>query len=301
MPYPTLVIKSSIYLPEPLKRRLAAGAASTGVSEARFIRDAVTSALARGDDAPAARTADPAAAGRLVLVGVGPGAADLVTVRALRALRRADRVVAPCTSPDAIGRAEQIVREAAPDVVLERAVFVMRPDHQARAGALNAVCDRLARCLEAGEEVAFVTLGDPHVYSTASSIAAGVLARRPRTAIETVAGIMAFQAVAMAGRVMLADEQQSLVVLPAASPDEVLKAEMADPTRTVILYKGGGRVTEMADHLEAAGRLDGAVLGELMGMTGERVERGDGLRSRPGSYLSTVISPAGDGAGPVPA
>lgn len=294
------MIKSSVYLPETLKRRLAAGAAEAGVSEARFIREAINDALVRPDPAQPPESPDPAVAGRLVLVGVGPGAADLMTVRSLRALRRAHRVVAPCTAADAVGRAEQIVREAAPDVVLERAVFVMRPDHRARAGALNAVCDRLVECLEAGEEVAFVTLGDPHVYSTASSIVAGIVARRPRTVVETVAGIMAFQAVAMAGQVMLADEQQSVVVLPAGSPDEVLRAEMADPTRTVILYKGGGRIASMADHLEAAGRLDDAVLGELMGMTGERVSQGGALRSGPGSYLSTVISPAPYGAGPVP-
>ena len=295
------MIKSSVYLPESTKRRLAAAAAGAGVSEARFIRDAISDALAQAGRARQAEPEDPPVAGRLVLVGVGPGAADLMTVRGLRALRRADRVVAPCTAADAIGRAEQVVREAAPDVIMERATFVMRPDHRAREQALNAVCDRLVECLSAGEEVAFVTLGDPHVYSTASSIAAGVAARRPRTVVETVAGIMAFQAVAMAGRVTLTDEQQSLVVLPAASPDDVLKAEMADPTRTVVLYKGGGRIASMADHLEAAGRLDDAVLGELMGMTGERVERGDGLRARPGSYLSTLISPATDGAGPVPA
>ncbi|MEM8922465.1 MAG: precorrin-2 C(20)-methyltransferase [Actinomycetota bacterium] len=291
--------KTSVYLPDRLKRRLAKQAEQSGRSEAEVIRDAIEAEVTADDRRPK-RQDDPPVAGRLVGVGVGPGAPDLLTVRALRALRRADRVVAPATSLEAVGRAEQIVREAAPDVVVERMVFVMAPDHEARSAALNEVCDRIVGYLDDGEEVAFITLGDPNIYSTVSSVVAGVIARRPGTPSETVAGIMAFQAVAMAGDLVLTDEQQSLVLLPASSPDDMLAAEMADPTRTVVLYKGGGRIATVAEHLDQADRLGDAVLGELMGMTGERVDKVASVRERPASYLSTVISPAPTGAGPVP-
>ncbi len=295
--------KSSVYLPDNLKSRLSALAERTGVSEAELIREAIEARLveptttAAGGDG---RRLDPPVAGRLVGVGVGPGPADLVTTRALDALRRADRVVAPCTSLEAIGRAEAIVREAAPDVVVERMVFVMRPDHDAREAALVDVCDRIAHYLEDGDEVAFITLGDPNTYSTVSSVVAGVLARRPLTTVETVAGIMAFQALAMAGEVVLTDEQQTLVLLPASAPPEQLTAELARTDRTVILYKGGGRIGAVADQLEAAGRLEGAVMGELIGMPGQRIAAVAEVRDRPASYLSAVISPAPDGIGPTP-
>ncbi|MEM7338805.1 MAG: precorrin-2 C(20)-methyltransferase [Actinomycetota bacterium] len=289
--------KTSVYLPDSLKNRLGALAERTGVSEAELIRDAIERRLAH--DEPPQRT-DPPIPGRLVGIGVGPGPSDLVTEQAISALRRADRVVAPCTSTEAVGRAEAIVRDAAPDVVVERMVFVMQPDHEARAAALAAVCDQVARYLEDGEEVAFITLGDPNVYSTVSSVVNGVLARRPATEVETVAGITAFQALASAGAVMLTDEQQTMVLLPATAPPEVIRAELADRTRTVILYKGGSRLPAIADHLEQAGRLDGAVLGELLGMPGERIGPMSGVRERPASYLSAVISPAPDGVGPTP-
>ncbi|MEM9655062.1 MAG: precorrin-2 C(20)-methyltransferase [Actinomycetota bacterium] len=289
--------KSSVYLPDNLKNRLTALAERTGVSEAQLIREAIEQRLGAVE-----RTTpvDPSVPGRLVGVGVGPGPADLVTVRAIEALRRADRVVAPCTSVDSVGRAEAIVREAAPDVVVERLVFVMAPDHDARAAALADVCDRVTGYLDDGDEVAFITLGDPNLYSTVSTVVAGVLARRPTTEVETIAGITAFQALAMAGEVVLTDEQQTLVLVPASAPPELIDAELADPDRTVILYKGGGRLTAVADRLDAAGRLDNAVLGELIGMPGERVARVADVRDRPASYLSAVISPAPEGAGPVP-
>ena len=175
------VRKSSVYLPDALKRRLAARAEQTGRSEADLIRAAIDALL---DDRTTATTTtasapDPPVPGRLVGVGVGPGDPRLLTMAALAALRRADRVVAPCTALDAVGRAEMIVREAAPDVLMERMRFVMAKDPAARAGAIDEACSALAGHLDAGEEVAFITLGDPTIYSTVGSVVSGVLARRP--------------------------------------------------------------------------------------------------------------------------
>ncbi len=300
--YPIPVRKTSVYLPEPLKNRLAQLSSAVGTSEAELIRDAIDARLTRGTGTTTGERATPdrPVPGRLVGVGVGPGPAEAITIGAIDALRRADRVVAPCTGLDVVGRAETVVRQAAPDVAVERMVFVMQPDHEARAGALNNVCDRMVDYLEAGEEVAFITLGDPNVYSTVSSVFSGVRSRRPETTFETVAGVMAFQALAGAGGVVLTDEQQSMVLLPASAPEEVIAQELSDRSRTVIFYKGGGRIAAVADQLEAADRLDGAVLGELIGMPGERIAVVPDVRDRPASYLSSVISPAPTGAGPVP-
>jgi precorrin-2/cobalt-factor-2 C20-methyltransferase len=284
--------KTSVYLPDALKRRLAAVAERTGTSEAELIRRAVEAVVEAPDPAAAGDRPDPPVPGRLVGVGVGPGDPALVTVAALAALRRADRVVAPCTSLDAVGRAELIVRQAAPDVAVQRLRFVMAPDPQARAGALDEACATVAGHLDAGEEVAFITLGDPTVYSTFGSVVAGVLDRRPATRWEVVPGILAFQAVAAAGRVMLTDEQQSLSILAAGTGLDQVDRELADPTRTVVLYKGGGRLPAIAERLDAAGRLEGAVLGELVGMPGGRVAPVTEVADRPASYLSSVIVPA---------
>src|SRR5205823_7694382 len=98
-----------------------------------------------------------------------------------------------------------------------------RPDAAAAAAA------RLTACLDDGQEVAFITLGDPNVYSTFSAVAAAVRARRPGTAVQTVPGIMAFQDLAARTGTVLVDERQTLALLTGLDGLGPIDAALDDP------------------------------------------------------------------------
>jgi precorrin-2/cobalt-factor-2 C20-methyltransferase len=226
----------------------------------------------------------------LIGVGVGPGDPELVTAQAVRVLAEADRVVAPTTAVDAVGRAESIVRQACPSVAVERLAFEMSVG-PARDAAVARAAERVTACLDAGERVAFVTLGDPNVYSTFPSLAQAVRTRRPTTVVETVPGITAFQALAARAGTVLLSGTGRLQLVTALDGAGALDGALDDPEAAVVVYKGGRHLPAVAKRLADAGRLDGAVAGELLGLPGERVGAAADLATGPASYLVTVIVP----------
>ncbi|MDQ2826919.1 MAG: precorrin-2 C(20)-methyltransferase [Actinomycetota bacterium] len=223
----------------------------------------------------------------LIGVGVGPGDPELLTLRAVRILRGADRVLAPSSAVDAVGRAESIVRQACPEVQVERLAFEMgRADDSVHEAAAVVVGG-----LDAGQRLAFVTLGDPNVYSTFSTLAARVRELRPDARIRTVPGIMAFQELASRSGTVVVQNTERLALVTALDGPDDLAGALEDPGQAVVIYKGGRHLAAMAKRLAEAGRLDGAVVGELLGLPGERIVDVAAAGDGPAAYLATMIVP----------
>ncbi|HEX2043547.1 MAG TPA: precorrin-2 C(20)-methyltransferase [Acidimicrobiales bacterium] len=223
----------------------------------------------------------------LIGVGVGPGDPELLTLRAARVIGEADRVLAPSSAVDAVGRAESIVRQACPGVRVERLVFAMG-DAQ---GSVEAAAATVVAGLDAGQRIAFVTLGDPNVYSTFSAVASRVRQLRPGAAIETVPGIMAFQELASRSGTVVLENSERLALVTALDGTAALDRALGDPGQAVVVYKGGRHVPAVAKRLAEAGRLEGAVFGELLGLPGERITPLAEAAAGPAAYLATVIVP----------
>jgi precorrin-2/cobalt-factor-2 C20-methyltransferase len=241
--------------------------------------------------------------GRLTGVGVGPGDPMLLTRQAIQVLTAVDRVVAPTTGPSDAGRAETIVRDALCEIEITRLAFDMTPDTNggaaARAASHLAAAKLLVPILEDGEHVAFITLGDPNLYSTFPSLVHALGRLGWHGAVDTVAGITAFQALAARTGTVLLDGTESLALVTALDGTEHLAAALEDPDRAVVVYKGGRHLPAIAQLLATHGRLEGAVFGERLGLEGERVGRLVDLSEGPAAYLATVIvppAPRGDSA-----
>lgn len=278
--------KSSIYLPDDLKRELTERAGASGRSEAELIRHAIERLLATSTREPAGSGETPAVdlpRPALVGVGMGPGDASLVTRRAVATLVAAERVLVVTTDARSIGRAETVVRVVAPMAVIQRVPYRIGADDDREESTQRLVETALAG-VDAGELVAVAVLGDPAQWTVFPEVAARIREARPALAVSAVPGITAYQAAAAVDALGLGEGADTLVVT--ADPSRARRA--IDDGDAVVLHKAttdGETIRALA-----TGR-DDVVLAELTGLPGQRNVAAETAPSGPLAYLSSLIVP----------
>jgi precorrin-2/cobalt-factor-2 C20-methyltransferase len=187
------------------------------------------------------------------------------------------------------------VTAAVPGLQVERLPFDMSSDpiggEESRAASHLSAAARLQPWLGEGAHVAFVTLGDPNLYSTFPSLVAALRELGWQGEVATLPGITAFQALAATTGTVLLDGTESLSLVTALDGADDVARALEDPRRAVVVYKGGRHIGEVAQLLASCGRLDGAVFGERLGLEDERVGRLADIGDGPASYLVTVVVP----------
>jgi len=163
-------------------------------------------------------------------VGLGPGQADLVTVRGKRALASADVVYSP-------GRlSRSVATQHVPEDRIGDLDFPMTRDEEKLRSAWKAAAAEIAPTAREGD-AAFVTLGDPNVYSTFGHLRRTMAAFHPEVDLEVVPGVSAVTAFATALGVEItagsslalreADEGQS-----PTGPDRMILFKVTDAPAT---------------------------------------------------------------------
>ena len=229
---------------------------------------------------------------RLIGVGVGPGDPDLVTIKAVKALQNADHVFVPVADTGEIGRAEATVIAHIDQERVTRIAFALTDDVARNSGAWDAAGKTVADAIRHGGTAVFATIGDPNVYSTFSYLAQTVQALLPEVEIETIPGITAMQDLAARSGTVLVEGRERLVLLPFTAGKDVMHAALEDSEATVVCYKGGRAMGAVLEVVRDCNRLEGAVYGAKLGLTGEEIGLAAAHDASPAPYLSTLIVPA---------
>jgi len=174
----------------------------------------------------------------LYAVGVGPGDPELITRKAERILRAAPVICAPTGAAEAASYALAIVEpfiDLTRQEVLTR-VFPMRKEQEGLDPFWEETAAEIAERLRAGQDVAFITIGDPLLYSTFLYIYRIFRERYPELRVEVVPGISSIGAAAAAAGVPLGLTSDRIAVLPATYEEAGLRRTLLD-FDTVVLMK----------------------------------------------------------------
>ncbi len=159
-------------------------------------------------------------------VGVGTGAPDLLTLRALDVLHKVDRIFIPKSKAFQSSVAWRTIQEHVKNAPGHRTdlIFPMTKDPAIVEKAWEKVRARISEALLVKERCAFITQGDPMFYSTFIYLMEYVRNAHPQKKIEIVPAVSSITATAASAKIPLVDGQQTLAILPASYHPEKLEA-----------------------------------------------------------------------------
>ena len=228
--------------------------------------------------------------GILYGVGVGPGAPDLLTLRAVRVLGEVDVILAAASPRNDFSAALDTARpHLRPDVRVERLEFPMTRDKAVLREAWRVAAQTTRGVLESGQSAAFLTIGDPLVYSTFGYLMRTLGECAPHLRVEVVPGITSFQAAAARTRTVLCENGETLRIIPGINSRQSLEESLQESDTAVIL-KAYRNLPAIAEALDATHRLDSCLLASHVEQPAESVRQGlGGLEGTP-PYMSLILS-----------
>lgn len=236
-------------------------------------------------------------------VGVGPGDPELLTIKAIRIMKKCGTLAIAVSdshleNPKVIDFSEQdeysavlqgcvayqIALAAVPELKEKELLLLPMPmikDKQQLKKIHDKDSDKVMEILDSGKSVVFITLGDPTIYSTVLYIHRRIQAENYKTCL--IPGIPSFCAAAARLDVGLVENQENLHVIPASyDVEQSLKLP-----GTKVLMKTGRKIKDIKQILKE--NECQAKLVENCGMEQERIYRNiDEIPERT-SYYSLMI------------
>jgi len=184
--------------------------------------------------------------GILYGVGVGPGDPELITVKALKIIQNSDILIFPGKSEKDC-RAFDIVKGYLEnnkycDIIFWPFPMIMDKDELVHYH--DNVCLAIRKYLDEGKNIAFMTIGDPTIYSTFSYIYNIITSEGYETVI--INGISSINAVAARLGICLADSDEMIHIIPGSAKLE----DTLELSGTRVYMKSGKQLKRLLELLK---------------------------------------------------
>lgn len=205
------------------------------------------------------------AKGKLYGVSVGPGDPELITIKAAKIIMAANVIAFAGGSAESC-TAYKIAVKAIPDIEKKPSLALALPmtkDMAALKKSRSSAATSIAGCLDKGQDVAYLTLGDVSIYSTYTYLQDILRASGYDT--EMISGVPSFCAAAARLGTAIASADEQIHIIPAVyGPSDGITYP-----GTRIYMKSAGRLAEVRQALMQTG--DNVYMAENCGMEGERL------------------------------
>jgi len=269
------------------------------VAKGRFVSDGVMMLARNPITVISATKLGKNLLGKFFGVGVGPGNPQLITIKALQVLRSVDVICAPKASSKKSSRALKTVKTIIEDSNKRQEtielVYPMVKDRKLLQEAVERNAELIVSKLRDGKDVAYVTLGDPMLYSTFINTYRKVVEKLPDVDVEIIPGVTSFSVCAATSKMPIAEAEETVAIVPATSNLEKLEM-LAQQADTMVLMKGLKDVEDLFKALTKGGFSENSqvVVAADLGTPAENVKTMKlhelrKIKSQCQSYFSTII------------
>ncbi|MGG6892863.1 MULTISPECIES: precorrin-2 C(20)-methyltransferase [Rhizobium] len=237
--------------------------------------------------------------GQLIGVGTGPGDPELLTVKAVKTLERAD-VVAYFAKQGKNGNGRTIVGDLLKaDVTLLPLYYPVTteidkcaPDYVSQITAFyDASAEMVAAHLREGKTVAVLSEGDPLFYGSYMHLHVRLADRFPT---EVIPGVTAMSGCWSLAGLPMVQGDDVLSVLPGTMAEAELARRLGD-TQAAVIMKVGRNLPKIRRALDAAGRLNEAIYVERGTMANGTMAPLASRDDAEAPYFSLVLVPGWEG------
>lgn len=226
--------------------------------------------------------------GKFYGIGVGPGDPELITLKAISAIEKADILICPDAGKGkksiALEIGEAYVKDSTERVAM---TFPMVYDEDVLNKSWEANAVEIEKYINDGKNVAFITLGDPGVFSTFMYIVPFLVEKSIE--IETIPGVTSFSAVASTMNLPICLWEETFTVVPLQK--DVTSARIAiENSDNVIIMKPSYANKELAELLIEKGLQENFVMISKVSTHKQNIVRDiNVLKDEKVPYMSTII------------
>lgn len=229
--------------------------------------------------------------GKLIGASLGPGDPELITRRSWAVLQSNARWIYPVKKAAEVSYALSIVERSGLPIPTDAVelVFPMTRDPELLTKAWVRAAEQTVALLAEGRDLVFLVEGDASTFATFGHLARVARELAPEIEVETIPGVSSFAAAAATTGMPLAEEDETLAIIPAAYGTGVID-HMLDEFDTLILLKVKPLLDEVLELLERRDLLATSCFIEKVGSPDERIVRDlASLKGEKVNYLSLML------------
>lgn len=227
---------------------------------------------------------------KLYGIGVGVGEPGLVTLKAVEILKEVDYVCTPLSTKSDSSKALEIISNLIDqkDRVIKLR-FKMSKNKQELEQSRSAAAQNIYQLLEEGKTVAFVTIGDPFLYSTYAYMLKKIKEWDNSINIETVPGINSIAAATSSYNLPLAEGKENTAILSELKSKEHIE-KIFNLFETVVILKLSRNFEIAYPVLEKLGLKENVLIASKCGFEDEfYTENIEVFKNKKIEYLTLMI------------